>query len=320
MITDVTAPLSPRAFHDRIYAGEILCFRALPAMQALVGFTQAFAEAALAPYHPTRVHEDLSKSAQREGCGAYQQAYAESGEAKAHWAALYEAIGLGREGLACDRVIARVQTHDPSLAPSGRDLETAPLAFHRDTWGSNLYAQVNWWAPVYPVTAGRTMEIYPALWRQALRNSSPAFDLPEVIGRRRKAEAAPLDVDAVIPHVSEAVDPALGRPVLIEPGDILAFSGAHAHRSVPNATGLSRLSLDTRTLWIADVEAGRGAANLDGAAFWQAPGWFRRLSDGTRLSDLLGCARIARYDPPDEAVAGAKGISSGHIDRPRPGD
>ena len=305
-MTDVAVPLSPRAFQDRIYAGDILCFRGLPAMRALVAFTQAFAEAATAPHHPTKAHEGLTESAQRAQFGAYQRTYAQNDEAKEHWAALYEAIGLGREGLACDRVIARVQTHDVRPERRDRDLETAPLAFHRDTWGSNLYAQVNWWAPLYPVTAGRTMEIFPDLWRQALRNSSPDFDLREVIERRRSADAPPLDVDAVIPHVSEAVDPALGRPVLIEPGDIIAFSGAHAHRSVPNSTGLTRLSLETRTLWIADVETGRGAVNLDGAARWQAPGWFRRLSDGARLSDLLGCERIAPYDPPEFAVAGAR--------------
>jgi hypothetical protein len=44
--------------------------------------------------------------------------------------------------------------------------------FHRDTWGTNLYAQVNWWAPVYPITAGRTVALYPTLWSRPVANTS----------------------------------------------------------------------------------------------------------------------------------------------------
>ena len=38
---------------------------------------------------------------------------------------------------------------------SGR--RTARLGLHRDTWSSNVYAQTNWWTPIYPISQGRTM-------------------------------------------------------------------------------------------------------------------------------------------------------------------
>ena len=71
-------------------------------------------------------------------------------------------------------------------------------------------------------------------------------------------------------------------------GDLLAFSGAHLHRSVPNTSDRTRYSLDTRTIWIPDAIEGRGAANVDGQARWKNPGWFKQLDEGTPLHHLLG--------------------------------
>lgn len=50
-----------------------------------------------------------------------------------------------------------------------------------------------------------------------------------------------------------------------EPGELLAFSAAHLHAGIADDSGLSRLSLDTRTVWLRDVEDGRGAPDVDGA-------------------------------------------------------
>jgi len=43
-----------------------------------------------------------------------------------------------------DGVVIRVQP--PCSGAKGERLE--PLRAHRDTWGSNLPAQINWWAPL----------------------------------------------------------------------------------------------------------------------------------------------------------------------------
>ncbi|HKD55442.1 MAG TPA: hypothetical protein VKB72_14600, partial [Steroidobacteraceae bacterium] len=68
--------------------------------------------------------------------------------------------------------------------------------------------------------------------------------------------------------------------------------GAHAHVGIPNHTDLTRISLETRTVSISDVQAQRGAPNVDGEARWVAPGLFRRLSDGAPLNAILGCGRL----------------------------
>ena len=91
-------------------------------------------------------------------------------------------------------------------------------------------------------------------------------------------------------------------PVVIAPVEIIAFSSAHARVGVPNHTGLTRVSLETRTVSIADVRAGRGAPNVDSRGRWAAPGMFRRLSDGWALHELLGCEPLIPYaDGGDQA-------------------
>jgi len=192
----------------------------------------------------------------------------------------------------------RFQPHREPEQLTPRARTTATIAFHRDTWGSNLYAQTNWWAPVYPVTAGRTFALYPGLWQRPLLNSSVTFDMRAILQRSHQDGRNAVDADEAIPHLLEAIDSQEGIAVEIEPGSLIAFSGAHAHAGVGNSTGLTRISFETRSVLIADVMAGLGAPNIDGYAPWQTPGLFRRMSDGKRLSEILGCGVIERYSRP----------------------
>ena len=296
MFTELKKPLPARAFHDRIYAGEMFCFRQLPEMRAIMAASQSHAETCLAPLHPTRAHNDLSREALIDTFGAYRRSYHKNEDVQALWSAFFAAIGFDLANIARDRTLARVQVPFEQSPDHNSDLVTAPLAFHRDTWGSNVYAQVNWWAPIYPITADRTMQMFPDLWDRPLKNTSGAFDLLEVIETQRTNGRRQKSPDDHIPHLAEDGIQSTAQPVIIEPGDIIAFSGAHAHGSVPNATDTTRLSLETRTVAIDDMRAGRGAPNLDGHAKWMAPGWFRRISDRVALNDVMGVPKFAECD------------------------
>jgi hypothetical protein len=165
------------------------------------------------------------------------------------------------------------------------------VGFHRDTWGTNLSAQINWWAPVWPITAGRTFAIHPALWDVPIANNSADFDLAQVMEKLRTAPET-LGPGQLAPRPTAPVDPNSAVPVVLEPGEIIAFSSAHAHVGVPNHTGLTRISLETRTVSITDTRARRGAPNVDGHARCVAPGLFRRLNDGVALNKILDCERL----------------------------
>ncbi|MCA0277972.1 MAG: hypothetical protein LCH86_18415 [Proteobacteria bacterium] len=301
MYTGIEGPLTPRDFHDRIYAGEILRIAGLTPMRELVTFARAFLEDAFAPYVPIEIHRHLSHQEQTESFARRQRDFARAPEVKRLWRDVFEAAGLDAHELARDSLYLRFQPHQDRDAAVPRARTTATIAFHRDTWGSNLYAQTNWWAPIYDIDAGRTFAMYPSLWDRPVANTSATFDLMAVIERSKAGGRNANDADAAIPHLTEQLE-AEAFPVVIAPGEVIAFSSAHAHAGVPNSTGLTRISLETRTLWIDDVGSGRGAPNLDGHARWMSPGMFRRVSDEKPLNEMLGLNRIEPFAGPFPAA------------------
>lgn len=298
MYSSLQIPGSARQFHDRIYAGEIIRIAELPAMAALVALTRAWLEDALHPWAPPEIHRYLSHDEQTLRFAQCQNAFARSKEVREHWRAVVESLGLAPDALACDRLHLRFQPHREPRQSTPRARTTATIAFHRDTWGSNLYAQTNWWAPIYPITTGRTFALYPHLWQQALRNCSADFDMRALLERSHRDGRNAVDADEAIPHLLEAIDLQQGVAVDIAPGSLIAFSGAHAHAGVGNSTGLTRISFETRSVLIDDVLAGLGAPNIDGHAPWRTPGLFRRMSDTRRLNEILGCGFIEPYRRP----------------------
>ena len=291
--TVLDAPWLPvRSFHDRIYRGEVFCLRGGAPAAEVIAVARRACETALAPRHPTRAHEEASPAR----LALLQREFARSPDARAAWRALFAGLGLPVEQVARDRLRLRFQTHHPAGSERSPRAITAPLPVHRDTWGSNLYAQVNWWMPVWPLAAGRTMALYPGWWGRPAGNTSAHFDLPAVVERNRAARPGGAVAGDLIPRLRTPLPEGDARPVLIEPGSVLAFSGAHLHGSVPNTTGITRVSLETRTLFLPDLLARRGAGNVDGASPWTAPGWFRRLDDGAPLATLLGVPPICRVE------------------------
>ena len=171
------------ALHDALFQGTIAQLNNLHEMTAIVGFTPKLLVERLAPIEPVRIHEAEGDLAGR--CAELQRDYANSGKAKELWKSLFEAIGLDPQTAMRDRLTLRFQ---PPRPPSGERpwaRSTATVAFHRDTWGANLYAQVNWWAPVYPITAGRTFAFLPKLFARPLKNNSSEFDIVALMERTR---------------------------------------------------------------------------------------------------------------------------------------
>jgi len=282
--------------HAKLYEGAIARFRDLEPMRELGVFTQDFLETRLAPHPPVESHRHFEPKVLAEVYAELRREFARAEEARRLWRAVFEAAGLEPDLTARDRLILRLQPpHLPDRdGPWARS--TATPRFHRDTWGTNLYAQVNWWAPVYPLDAGRTLMLFPTLFAEALVNSSAEFDISDVMRRNREVPEAVKDGD-MIPRLLDTLDWSQGIPVLIGPGEIIAFSAQHAHATVHNLTDLTRISMDTRTLRIPDHLAGRGARNVDGRARWTTPGMFKRLSDNKPLTEVLRIQALQRFEP-----------------------
>jgi hypothetical protein len=185
MYTQITTPIDAGTLHERLYAGEIFLFRDLPAMRSLVAFAQGLLERAFDPHAPPVIHSQVAGERQAEIFAAAGKEFTRSPALKSLWREVFESVGLDAERLARDRLRLRFQPPLEKERALSRSVMRSTVPFHRDTWGTNLYAQVNWWAPVYPITEERTMALYPALWGRALRNSSASYDLQALVRASR---------------------------------------------------------------------------------------------------------------------------------------
>lgn len=288
-------PGNLEALHEQLYAGAIVRFSNLAAMRDLAAHARRFVEAHLAPHDPVRIHAMLDREALALRLSDVQRAFSRDGDTKQLWRALFEEAGFDPADTARDRLFIRFQPPTPAQGGPHRARSTGTVGFHRDSWGTNLYAQVNWWAPVYPITHERTFAFLPALFDQPIPNDSADFDLAEVMARGRATGPAG-DRGKMAPAPLPGLDLGAGQPVVIDPGEVIAFSAQHAHVGVSNQSDVTRISLETRTLRLSDVKAGRGARNVDGKAKWVAHGMFRRLSDGQALTDALSLPALAPFD------------------------
>ena len=279
LLVDGEPPLD----RGRVYRGDLLVFRGLPAMLGLVARARAMAEAAFAPHPPPLAQASFGPEDFLARAAALRRSFMHDAEARAAFRAVIESLGLDAAATYADRLILRLQPSGDTH--SGRRVRDLPP--HRDTWGSNLMSQVNLWGPVFPLDPGATMVIWPTLFDRPLRNTSADWDLERLREAPGRYPLLPVLRGPVPNDGGDAPE----LPVLIAPGDLLCFSGAHLHASRPNRSGRVRVSVDSRTVDLADLQAGRGAENVDGRAPRIGRGWFHRVSDGAGLAGA--CTRPA---------------------------
>jgi len=257
-----------------VYDGELLIFKNVEPMTALIAFVDELCREALGATDPTMAQFEMGRDDYLHRLGDLRRRFRTSPRGKPLLRGVLEGVGVHPERSGWDRPYLRVSPH----SDDHNDDSTQTLGFHRDTWASNVYSQTNWWAPIYPITAARAIAFYPHYWAEPVENNSASWDLEEVMAGRT-ADITP----------TPAVQVRTGSElrIAIEPGDVLCFSGAHLHASVQNTTGLARLSIEVRTADIEDESAGTGAPNLDGAAPHVALRWFRRIDDDQPLTTLL---------------------------------
>ena len=251
------------ATRRQAYRGNVLVFRHLPSLVALCAHFESSETAAIATLASSEHGAEGAASARAALCSAFEA----DERVTALWRAALREAGVATERTCWDRVRLRVQqsggavdrVDDPSFA-HGRFSSTLPL--HRDTWASNVRCQLNCWTPLRPIAADRTMAIYPSFFERAVSNNSAEWDFDELRRRRRcssvevetvgtAAAAYPQLPALAVQTAAEAK--ALGKileadefPIVVKPGDLVVFSGAHLHRSIPNNSLATRFSSEVR--------------------------------------------------------------------------
>ena len=271
---------APDWLRRRVYAGDLLIVPRCRAVQPLLEHFDAIVQAAFEPHAPPRAQFALGHEAWQAIADRLRSDGKRDDQARAFMRDLFVSFGFDPAATAADVVNLRVQPHSDGPVVDPRHT----LGAHRDTWASNVYQQINWWMPLYPITPARTIAFFPGHWAEPVANDSRDWDLEAVRAevRAARAQGRPPEIRNT-PDPVEPPAPSQAMPVVIEPGDVLIFSGAHLHASVPNDSGATRFSLELRSIDLGDAETGAGAPNVDGAAPHTAWHWFRRLDSGLRV-------------------------------------
>lgn len=250
---------SNRALREAIYAGKVIRIPACARSRHLVAQVWALLEQEFGASTPRReLQFKLDGAEFYERVGKVRKRLALE---EAYQKLLFELLaakGFKQGAHAVDPARLRAVTHLGHENPKAAPAYTA----HRDSWYANPQAQINWWIPLHDVTEADSFAFFYDWFDKPVDNQSGDFDYDEwmkSVGWQNTSGKA-----AVYPSVAEGIlDAKDGVAFKANAGDMILFSAAHLHQTRKNASGLTRFSIDFRTVHLADHEAGKGAVNVD---------------------------------------------------------
>jgi len=264
------------AMHDderrtRLYSGDVFIYSASRGTRQLIELAREMLEKAFAPFDPRKVQEHLTPEEVAKVLSKLKPKFIHHPECKEIIPNIMHEMGVDLDRLYFD--VPRLRSAYPS------DFLSAGIAYafhpHRDTWYSAPMSQLNWWMPIYPLDPNNAMGFYPRYFEEPVNNSSDRYNYYEWNANNRASAAKHVKTDTrEQPKAQQTIENVTVR-YLPPPGGIVLFSGSHLHESVPNTTDLTRYSVDFRTVHLDDLEARKGAPNVDSR------------STGTTMRDYL---------------------------------
>jgi hypothetical protein len=269
-----------------LYQGELFVYSPTRGSSALCQFAQQLSKEAFAPHDPNKAQFEMEPE-------KYVGILEELKPKFIHHPTSKKLIQELLKELCCD--LAKTYFDVPRLRTATSDnYLTSGLAYafhpHRDTWYSAPSCQLNWWIPVYDIAPENCMAFHPKYWTQAIKNSSRDYNYYRWNKESRASAASQIKTDTrKQPRAEEPMELDPQLRIVCKVGGIIIFSGAHMHSTVPNTSGVTRFSIDFRTVHLDDVNTKSGAPNIDSEC------------TGTTLRDYLRGADLSRL--PDEVVA-----------------
>ena len=279
-------PFGDEERRRRLYEGQIIVYSPRKSSLALCALARRLIEEAFAPLDPITAQRHLSVERYAELLGKLKPTFIHHPDSKRHIQALFAEVGCDLDKTYFDVPRMRSSTSDGYL--------TTGIAYawhpHRDTWYSAPPSQINWWMPIFDVVSNNTIAFHPRYFTEPVPNDSAKYNYyawnqshrGEHVAQYVKADPRPLPR----PTAPVDVDPQIR--LVCPVGGIILFSGAQLHSSVPNTSGVTRFSLDFRTVNLDDAAARGGARNVDAQC------------TGTTMRDYLRGTDLARF--PDDIV------------------
>ena len=280
---------------QQLYAGNLLILTRLQAVREFVEYTREELTQLFRPHDPEHVHEHIDPPEMAKILGAWKPRFIHSERSRKLVRTIISEAGFAAEGTHYDLPKPRTSFSVGHL--------TTGVAFafpwHRDVWYSAPAQQINWWLPVFPVRDDNAMSFDLASFDRAVPNSSDTFDYYlNNVSRSTTATQVTREVQARPGALNH--NPGQELIILPAPGEVLLFSGAQLHASIPNTSGRARFSVDFRTVDVSDLMAGRGAPLVDVHC------------TGTAIRDFINVADESSFDeetvvklfgaPPPEAM------------------
>ena len=177
-----------------------------------------------------------------------------------------DSIGLDPEAFLYDPLRLRVVESGGHKNPRAAPVYTP----HRDTWYAHPQSLITWWIPLQDEAEQDTFVFYPDCFARAVVNDSEVFEYGAWVEKSwdlkigwqdREAGRTQRYPGAIGPFCSGSA-----QGFSCKRGENLIFSGAHFHETRRQVSGRTRFSMDFRIAHIPDLEAGRGAPNVDSRA------------------------------------------------------
>jgi len=135
---------------------------------------------------------------------------------------------------------------------------------HRDTWYGGVNCQINAWMPVNNLTECQGMWLAPSYFQSKVPNSSDLYSVKNWMETERWKASKNIEAETrVHPKPVDEIPDSDRITFLGNPGDLLFFSGAQMHGSNVNTTDKIRYSVDFRFIYLPDLNAGKGAPDVD---------------------------------------------------------
>lgn len=258
----VDPPFRDDVRREHLYAGQLIVYSPRPSTLAFCEFARELIQEAFGSLDPRKAQCSLPVEEYAKILGELKPRFIHHQKSKEHIRAIFEEMG-------CDA--SKTYFEVPKLRSSTSDgYLTAGIAYawhpHRDTWYSSPACQINWWIPIYELQSDNCMAFHPRYWNQAVENTSSGYNYYLWNKHHRTNVTKLLKEDPrPLPRATEPLELDPQIRLVCPVGGIILFSGAQMHSSVPNTSGLTRFSLDFRTVHADDLTERRGAPNLDSA-------------------------------------------------------
>ncbi len=254
----VDPEISADELRQQLYAGHLVILTRLSALGEFVKYTRDELCELFNPHDPEHVHEYINPADMASILGKWKPRFIHSEKSRKLVRAIIQEAGFPAEYTHYDLPKPRTSF------PVGHLTTGVAFAFpwHRDVWYSAPAQQINWWLPIFSVRDDNAMSFDLQSFDREVPNSSDTFDY-------YRNNASRLTTATQVTHESQARPGALNHKadqelvVLPAPGQVLLFSGAQLHASIPNTSGRARFSVDFRTVDVLDLKAGRGAPMTD---------------------------------------------------------